>query len=306
MGSRRHHLPTGPDPSTIDGRRVRAALVSLLAVGALGATGCGGDTGNPLNPPWRTDPPSTDVMVIEGRPLRRGRRGRLHVARSTTGPLRVTDAATLALDPSDRALLAAHWRRAGEMEHASVVAFCDLARRLRRLGAPADLVERCEAAAAQEAEHALRCFALASRFAGRDIGPGRLRRPRRLPHRRVHRLTTIAVDCWRDGVVNEACAAWSAAEQARLATDAEAREALLVIARDEAEHAALSADVMAWCVAVGGDPVTAALCSAAAADTARRRSPAVPDSAALAAHGVSAPLADADLADRLRSALHAA
>ncbi len=91
-------------------------------------------------------------------------------------------------------------------------------------------------------------------------------------------------------MLNESCAAWSASVQARLATDSEARETLLVIARDEAEHAVLSADVMAWCVAAGGERVSAAL-RTAAADATRRSTPPVVggDDDVLAAHGVSAP-----------------
>ena len=60
------------------------------------------------------------------------------------------------------------------MEHASVAAFARFTLHLMSLGAPAALVERSNAALADETLHAKLAFAIASGYAGRAIGPGPL------------------------------------------------------------------------------------------------------------------------------------
>ena len=150
------------------------------------------------------------------------------------------------------------------MEHASVVAFHDLARRLTAVGAPTALAERAVRAATQEADHTQRCFDIAGRYLGQNLLPGRLHRPIRMPRSRETELARLAVEALRDGVLNEGYAAWLAAGQAERATDSRVRDALLVIARDEAEHAEMSTAVLAWCLAEGDTEVANAVVAAAA------------------------------------------
>jgi len=191
-----------------------------------------------------------------------------------------------------RKALGDHWRAQGEMEHASVVAFHDLARRLTAVGAPAALADSAIRAANQEADHAQRCFDLAGRYLGQNLLPGRLLRPIRLPRSRETELARLAVEALRDGVFNEGYAAWLAAGRAERATDARARDTLLVIARDEAEHAEVSAAVLAWCLAQGdADVVTAVVAAAACLPTmvTSCEMPAGVDATALAGHGLFDP-----------------
>jgi hypothetical protein len=82
-----------------------------------------------------------------------------------------------ALSPVARAALAAHWQADAELEHASVAAFARVTLELMALGAPADLLARTAEAQADEIRHAKECFALASAYAGRAIGPGMLGMP---------------------------------------------------------------------------------------------------------------------------------
>ncbi len=225
--------------------------------------------------------------MIEGRPLRR-RNGRLHRARSKRGRSHLTDRQALWLAPDVRDALAEHWRNQGELEHASVVAFEDLARRLTLVDAPDDLILRSLQAAQQEADHAARCFELAGRYLGESLRPGRLRRPLRLPRSRETELARLAVEALRDGIVNEGFAAWLAEQQLDRARDRRVQETLAVIARDEAGHAALAVDVLAWCLAEGGSTVAAAVREAAAELPARMSAGVVPvglDQRALADHG---------------------
>lgn len=192
--------------------------------------------------------------MVEGRPLRR-RNGRIHRARARLGHSHLTDRQALKLRHDVRQALAEFWRTQGELEHSSVVAYQDLARRLELLDAPEVLVRRSLSAAVQEADHWTRCFDLAGRYLGQSLRPGRLRRPMRLPRSRTGELVALAVETLRDGVINEAYAGRMAAMRAERASDRRAHDTLVVIAADESEHAALSRDILDWCLAVGGRPV---------------------------------------------------
>lgn len=257
---------------------------------AFTASGCkGGLTDSPTTVPPPT--PTAEVIITTGRPLRR-RGGRLRVAHSRRGHSHLTDRQALRLSPTVRKALGEHWRAQGEMEHASVVAFHDLARRLVAVGAPTALTERATRAASQEADHTQRCFDLAGRYLGQNLLPGRLLRPLRLPRSRETELRHLAVEALRDGVLNEGYAAWLAAGQAERATDPRVRDTLLVIARDEADHADLSKAVLAWCLSQGEAEVAAAVVAAAAHLPTRVTPYVVPtgiDAEALGDHGLFNP-----------------
>jgi hypothetical protein len=192
--------------------------------------------------------------MVEGRPLRR-RNGRIHRARARLGHSHLTDRQALKLRHDVRHALAEYWRTQGELEHSSVVAYQDLARRLELLDAPESLVRRSLSAAVQEADHWTRCFELAGRYLGQSLRPGRLRRPMRLPRSRTAELVALAVETLRDGVINEAYTGRLAAVKAERATDQRVHDTLVIIAADELDHASLSRDVLDWCLAVGGRPV---------------------------------------------------
>lgn len=251
----------------------------------------GGLTDTPTSTTVEITGPVDSVIVMEGRPLRR-RNGRVHRARSKRGHSHLTDRQALWLAPAVREALGDHWRNQGELEHASVIAFEDLARRLALVDAPDDLILRSLQAARQETQHAELCFELAGRYLGESVRPGRLRRPLRLPRSRETELARLATEALRDGIVNEGFAAWIAEQQRLRARDHRVQDALAVIARDEAGHAALAVDVLAWCVAEGGASVAAAVQAAAAELPLRMIASVVPaglDQRALADHGFHDP-----------------
>src|SRR5205814_7790511 len=79
-----------------------------------------------------------------------------------------------ALDPATRAHLAAAWLRDALEEHASVAAFARLTMHLLSVGAPPELIIESQRASLDEVRHARACFALASRYAGKGVGPSSL------------------------------------------------------------------------------------------------------------------------------------
>lgn len=200
--------------------------------------------------------------MVEGRPLR-GWRGRVQLARARLGHSHLTDQTAMRLARPLRRALADHWRLQGELEHSSVVAYQDQARRLALLDAPEALVRGSLVAAQQEGDHWVRCFELAGRYLGRSMGPGRLRRPLRLPRSRQAELCSLAAEALRDGVLLETYASHIATARADRATDPRVIDALRLMARDEAAHAELERDVLEWCLAEGGDAVRDAVRDAA-------------------------------------------
>lgn len=170
-------------------------------------------------------PEEVQWSVVSGRPLR-GRRAR--AARPPGGE-------------------DGGWERQAVDEAEAVRAFRQLADDLGHLGAPRELIRRADAAALEEHVHARRCADLAG-VAVPEIPPC----PRRRRASRRRELFDLAIASWRDGAVNEG------AEVARLralaAASSDPREAAAAreIADEEAGHAELAWDTIAWCRAEGG------------------------------------------------------
>src|SRR5205823_4927788 len=136
-----------------------------------------------------------------GRPLREAGAVVVAPTRARTGwsaPISVDG-----LSPAARAYAAAAWAREAAFEHASVAAFARLSLDLMANAAPAELVDAAHAAARDEIRHAQVCYGLASAFGGAAVGPGALA----LTTSRVQTLEELAVECFRDGCVNETVAA---------------------------------------------------------------------------------------------------
>jgi hypothetical protein len=135
-------------------------------------------------------------------------------------------------------------------EHASIAAFNRFSLQLLQLGAPASLLADAQRATLDEIDHAQRCFALASRFAGRTIGPSSLELEGLSFD---EQLPQIVKGTLVEGCFGETLAALEAAEAARHAKDPQVRASLERIADDEARHAALAWRFIAW-VLVAHDP----------------------------------------------------
>ena len=148
-----------------------------------------------------------------------------------------------ALSPIQRAQLAAHWARLGQLEHASIAAFARFNLQLLSLGAPSDLIDACNRALSDETAHARMCFALASAYGAAPVGPARLDIERCFEETS---LTAIAKLVLREGCLGETVASLEAVAAAEVATDPAVVQALARIARDELCHAELAFKFLRW------------------------------------------------------------
>ncbi|HVR21659.1 MAG TPA: ferritin-like domain-containing protein [Polyangiaceae bacterium] len=169
-------------------------------------------------------------------------------ARLTQRPERLDE-----LAPSVRARLAEHWTRAGLLEHASIAAFARFSLELLALGAPAALVADSTHAMADETRHAELCFALASAYAGSPVGPGPLAVGDCLSTTTLESVLRTAL---LEGCIGETVAAAEARELCQSVQDPVLRDALELIADDEARHAELAFRFARWALERGGADLT--------------------------------------------------
>ena len=142
-----------------------------------------------------------------------------------------------------RVALEEAWSRAALREHASIASFARFTLQLLQLGAPAQLVRDAGRAMQDEIAHAELCFALASRFAGRSIGPEELETEGSCTAMAPADIIEGAIV---EGCIGETMAAFEASEALRNCEDDGAYRVLSAIERDEAKHAELAWRFVAW------------------------------------------------------------
>ena len=132
-----------------------------------------------------------------------------------------------------------HLARAAFYEAASVHAFVQLARELRRHRAPRALVTAMRRSAAEEIVHA-RLMAAHAHARGSAPPQVVVASPRR------RSIESIAIENAREGLVGETWAAMTALWQSLHAPDADLRAAYARIADDELRHAEVAVDIDRW------------------------------------------------------------
>ena len=201
---------------------------------------------------------------------------------------RATEPSDGALEPAARSALAAHWTEIALMEHASVAAFARFVLELLSLGAPCELVQETQRALADEIEHTVLCFTLASGYAGQAVSAGALSIEGALATRSRQQIVTTA---FLEACVGETLAAVEARAALETALDPAVRRVLARIAADEARHAELGWKFLQWALATSSVGERNALCSAlsriVAEESGRRPAHAEGSSdGALQAHGL--------------------
>jgi hypothetical protein len=175
------------------------------------------------------------------------------------------------LTSSEREVLARHWSRLGQMEHASIAAFARFNLQLLSLGAPSELIEQCTRALADETAHTKLCFRLASFYAGRPLGPGALDVDGSLAVTSLEEIVDLVLV---EGCIGETSAALEALEAADAASDPVIRAAYAQIAADEQRHAELAFRFVRWALeqdaALVGARVVAALAETETSTSATR------------------------------------
>ena len=151
------------------------------------------------------------------------------------------------LDAALRERLADHWREVAGFEHASVASFARFIGHLQQLGAPASLVRAAQQAAIDEIEHARLAYALASAYAGAELGPAALAIDGAIDRHSDRRAILDALI--HEACVGETLAALEAREAASLAEDPRVAACLDQIATDELRHAALGWQALQWMLA---------------------------------------------------------
>lgn len=180
-----------------------------------------------------------EAPIYEGRPLRVD--GEAHVATLGGSPKLGVNGWT------------DYFARAAAEEHASVAAFARTLCQLMALGAPLELLARTQRALADEIEHTRGCLAWLQRAGGQEDALGVLPEAVADIPGANHGLDALAqallVDVIHGGCVGETLAAEAMLERAARAQEAELAEWLERVADDEARHAALAFETVAWLVA---------------------------------------------------------
>lgn len=152
--------------------------------------------------------------------------------------------------------IAHEWLRDALAEHASVAAFSAFNLSLLALGAPAELVRASAAATLDEVAHARACFELASDYAGRALGPGVLD----IGGLQIAADLATAVErAFLDGCIGETAASLVARASLDACESPRVRAVLGLIADDEARHAELAWQFIAWALRSGGAPIARVL-----------------------------------------------
>jgi len=220
-----------------------------------GGRACGGDgVLRPANPNDDLDGFRTCDDTVCGRPFLVQTHARLAPVMSNQAWSSRSQAPGLDhLSLTERAALAAHWTRMGQMEHASIAAFARFSLQLLSLGAPPELIDACTQALADETAHTKLCFALASAYAGRALGPGPLDIAGSLELTSLADIVDLVI---AEGCFGETGAALEALEAAESATDPVIAAAYSQIARDEQRHAELAFRFVRWALERDPNAVT--------------------------------------------------
>ncbi|HEY4118064.1 MAG TPA: hypothetical protein VGM56_09420 [Byssovorax sp.] len=207
----------------------------------------GADCGNDFAAACEWSPSTSHFACVDvpttGRLLRDAGRvvwtGYVDRADWAAGSARPRDAAS----PELGRALAEHWAAVAGTEHASVASFAQFSLQLLALGAPPELLVATQRAALDEIGHARAAYAIASAFAGRDLGPGPVDAcGTALSGSRAALIEMLIADA----CVSELVSVTEMLFVAAAATDAAIVAFAVRAAREEEAHAALAWRALRW------------------------------------------------------------
>jgi hypothetical protein len=201
----------------------------------------------------------SDMDMTKGRVLRIKNRAQLPELATGEGWSAAPVTLQIDLPTAERAVLGELWLLTARMEHASVAAFSQLSLHLSALGAPARLLAATHRAAIEEIVHAQHCFGIASAITGVAHTAGPIAALGDSGGSTTIDLTRLAIGSLVDGCLAEGIASDVATRGETLATEPAIRTTLAMIAREEAGHAELAWDVLAWCLETGNAAVRTAV-----------------------------------------------
>lgn len=140
--------------------------------------------------------------------------------------------------------IAFKWAEAGTHEHASVASFAKFIMELMQLGAPMHLVQGATRAMEDEIRHARDCFKLATAYAGRQLGPGKVDMRGGLTH--IEDEAAILEAAIFEACIGETLAASVAQWMAPKVRDEHVRQTYARIAEEEGQHAELGWSFVQW------------------------------------------------------------
>ncbi|MEO8702748.1 MAG: ferritin-like domain-containing protein [Kofleriaceae bacterium] len=230
-----------------------------------------------------------DMDMTKGRVLRIKNRAQLPELATGEGWSTQDVVLDCTLTAGERRVLGELWLLTARMEHASVAAFSQLSLHLAALGAPARLLTATHTAALEEIRHAEHCFAIARAITGVPHTAGPITALDRGSDSAID-LSRLAIGSLVDGCLAEGIASDVASQSAQRADEPTIRATLAMIGREEAGHAELAWDVLAWCLAHGDDALHHAVATRVEAlgNELTPRLPAIAnvDDAALSRYGV--------------------
>ena len=185
------------------------------------------------------------AYCIEGRPFTvEGIARQAHVVERQGWTEGITLTGVEQLPDSLRQEIAAHWAQSGVHEHASVASFGRFLLDLMSLGAPRRLVAAATKAIDDEIRHASACFAIASVYAQRPLGPGKVDMAGSMSQ--AGDAAQILEAAILEGCIGETLAASVASWLASRVGDEGMGGVLGQIAEEESEHALLSWEAVQW------------------------------------------------------------
>lgn len=175
-----------------------------------------------------------------GRPLDAGRRASEARFASTYHSITANN---------DNAEIARGYWLDGDDEYDSVAAFARCSLELFAVGAPPELIAASQRASLDELKHAELCRALSQHY---FVHSWAKRRPVTIQPRPAN-LGQLLIDTLREGCVGESIAALRALRMHAQSKDVKVQAAMLEIAEDEGNHAALAWKILSWGLARAND-----------------------------------------------------